>query len=333
MKSICLETLRCSRRFLLRLAAAAVLTLLLAAGGVEQLLAFPYAQLGSLLRTLSLSSAAGNIAAWALLLLLGAIPAAVWLTLKKKSLTRGGDGVLLLFTPLLILVLYAMVNPGMLAEFLSLDGSALMQEAAQLALALTFDSFLLLYLALRLMHRAEHGGEDALPRGLILALQAVAAVSVFLLCASCVPAFLAAFEAEEAAFGSIVYTGDLAFMSAASFPFSDFVRFLISGGSLLADAWIALMGIYLLRLLMADRYCEEAVTAAAALAAFCRTAVTVLLTVLALFNFFTLFSLSEGGHIQLSVPVFSVAFSLLMLLISRALADRRALKQENELFI
>ena len=63
--------------FLLLAAEAVLLTVLCltgwaqAATGAAAVMTFPYAQIGALLRALSLSGAAGNAAAWALYLLLG----------------------------------------------------------------------------------------------------------------------------------------------------------------------------------------------------------------------------------------------------------------------
>ncbi|MGM9662326.1 MAG: hypothetical protein ACI3WR_04470 [Oscillospiraceae bacterium] len=327
MKTILRGTLAANRRWLPWLLAAAALALLLVLlGGSAALLAFPYAQAGALLRRLSLASSAGNLAAWLLFFLLGAVPAGVWLWLKRKDLRWEGDWALPFFSPALWLLLYAMVNPGLLADFLSLDNGAAMTEVAQTALALVFDSFLVLYLVLRLLHRAADGGPEALPRGLCFALSAVAAACVLLFCAVCVPTLVSAFRTEESdlLWGASQYAG---------FPFAAFARFLIDGGALLADAWAALMGVYLLRELQRDRYGEQSIAAAHALAAFCRTALTVLLLATALYNLVSLFTLSGGADIQLSVPVFSIAFSLLLLLLARAMEDRRVLKQENDLFI
>lgn len=325
MKTILRGTLAANRRWLPWLLAAAALTLLLVLmGGSAALLAFPYAQAGALLRRLSLASAAGDLAAWLLFFLLGAVPASAWLRLRRRGRLLPGDGALPLFSPALWLLLYAMVNPGLLAGLLDLEGAAA-TEMAQSAAALAFDSFLVLYLTLRLLRRAAEGGPEALPRGLCLALSAVAAACVLLLCAVQVPALLAAFRTEE--------SGLLLGVRQSAFPLAACARFLIDGGALLADAWAALMGVSLLRELERDRYGEQSVAIAHALAAFCRTALTVLLAATALYNLCSLFALSGGGELQLSVPVFSIAFSLLMLLLARAMADRRLLQQENELFI
>lgn len=322
------RTLREERRFLLWLFPAAAAGLIANLGGAEPAAAFPYGLLGLGLRQLSLSSAVGNVLAWALLLILGAIPAGVWLLLRRRNRLRRGDWALWVFVPVLWLTLYAMVNPAWLARQLLLSPMADMTAVVQGALALTVDSFLLLYLALRLMDRAAEG-ESALIRALILALRLTAAVCVGFAFADPLPELFA-----RAAEWSGLLSSHTFFLNESAAPSPGaLLEPLLSAFALLLDGWIALVGASLLRLLGREPYGEDAVALARALAGFCRAAVTALLAALAFGNLLTLLTLDGGGHVRLSLPVFSIAFSLLMLFASRALADRRALKQENDLFI
>lgn len=328
MMTVLQRTLREERRFLLWLFLAAAAGLIANLSGTELVMAFPYGLLGMGLRRLSLSSAAGNVLAWALLAALGAIPAAVWLWLRKQDRLRRGDWALWVFVPVLWLTLYAMVNPAWLARQLLLSPMADMTAVVQSALALTVDSFLLLYLALRLMDRAAEG-EAALTRALILALRLTAAVCVGFAFADPLPELFAC-----AAQWSGLLSSHTVFLNESVSPSPGaLLEPLLSALALLLDGWIALMGASLLRLLGREPYGEDAVALARSLAAFCRAAVTALLAALAFGDLLTLLTLDGGGHVRLSLPVFSIAFSLLMLFASRALADRRALKQENDLFI
>lgn len=328
MTTVLQRTLREERRFLLWLLLAAAAGLSANLGGAELATAFPYGLLGLGLRRLSLASAAGNALAWAGLLVLGAIPAGVWLWLRRRNRLRRGDWALWVFVPVLWLTLYAMVNPAWLAQQLLLSPTVDMTAAVQSALALTVDSFLLLYLALRLMDRAAEG-ETALTRALILALRLTAVVCVGFAFADPVPELFAC----AAEWSGLLSSHTIILDESSSPSLGALLEPLLSALALLLDGWIALVGASLLRLLGREPYGEDAVALARSLAAFCRAAVTALLAALALSDLITLLTLDGGGHVRLSLPVFSIAFSLLMLFASRALADRRALKQENDLFI
>lgn len=78
----------------------------------SSLMAFPFEQIGKILRTLSLSGGAGNILALVFYLLLSLIPAVIYLLRFRKKKTEKVDHLLLLLSGVLLLVLYYMINPG-----------------------------------------------------------------------------------------------------------------------------------------------------------------------------------------------------------------------------
>ena len=64
-------------------------------GAKAEWIAFPYAQIGTALRALSLSGAAGNLIAWAILILIACLPLG-WLAfarVREKAPVRGTDKV------------------------------------------------------------------------------------------------------------------------------------------------------------------------------------------------------------------------------------------------
>lgn len=328
MNALFSNTLRENRRFLLLLLPVTAAAFLLSRCGMDDLLAFPYAQLGQGLRWLSLSSAVGNILAWAGLIVLGAVPAMIWWWLRKRGRLRRGDWALLVFVPALWGTLYGMVNPGSLASALLLRRGGALAAFARPALALTVDSFALLYLVLRLMTAAEEEGQSA-SRVLALLLRLVTVTCAALLGATALPEIAEVCSGLGNTLGADTFVID----AGGGFSLGAFLRALLEAAALGLDGWLALLGVTLLRQLQSEPYGEGTVSAAKAMAVFCRRAVTALLTALALVNLLTLLTLGSGGHIQLTLPVLTVAFALLMGLVSRTLADRRALKQENELFI
>lgn len=111
-------------------------------------LTFPWEQLGNLLRRLSLSGGAGNLAAWVLYLAAGLCPLAAlaWLQFRKRSVRA--DLLLLPAAAILLTGIWFFVNPSYLEKDLFPAG---LGEAGKYAFALTMDSAVLTWLLLRLL--------------------------------------------------------------------------------------------------------------------------------------------------------------------------------------
>ncbi|MCM1025525.1 MAG: hypothetical protein NC432_03780 [Roseburia sp.] len=111
-------------------------------------LTFPWEQLGNMLRRLSLSGGAGNLAAWVFYLAAGLSPLALlaWLLLQKRN--RKADWLLLLIAVLLLTGLWFFINPTYLEKKLFPVG---LGEAGKCAFALTIDSALLTWFLLRFL--------------------------------------------------------------------------------------------------------------------------------------------------------------------------------------
>lgn len=75
--------------------------------------AFPFEQIGWGLRQLSLSGAAGNLAAVVFYLLLSLLPCAVYCFLWAKKRLCRADWLLIIMSALLFFVNYYMINPGL----------------------------------------------------------------------------------------------------------------------------------------------------------------------------------------------------------------------------
>lgn len=142
-------------------------------------MAFPWEQMGVLLRKLSLAGTAGNVAAWALFLGIGACPCICWGVLARRRISCRTD----LLLPVLSLTLFAglwfMINPSYLEAYLFPAGMA---EMGKCAFAAAIDSVLFSWLLLRFLRscgdrrgkRLLWGLELCL--GLYIALTAVAAL-------------------------------------------------------------------------------------------------------------------------------------------------------------
>ena len=85
-------------------------------GLFSTLIAFPFEQIGAGLRVLSLSGAVGNVVAILLYMLLGLIPAGIWGFLHWRKKSEPLDFMLLAISALLFVILYYMINPGLLYQ-------------------------------------------------------------------------------------------------------------------------------------------------------------------------------------------------------------------------
>ena len=84
-----------------------------------------------------------------------------------------------------------------------------------------------------------------------------------------------------------------------------------------------------------DRYSEESIQASEKLSHLCVVSLSATVVVTALLNLLQLMFLGElhTVHINVYVPVLSVAFVLAVLLLNRLLGENKSLKEDNDLFI
>ena len=107
---------------------------------------FPWEQLGQMLRRLSLSGSAGNITAWILFLLIGALPLAALFLLWCRHHVCKADILLLPLSAALSVGLWFFINPSYMDRCLSPIPAG---GAAKYALVAVMDSLLLTWLLLR----------------------------------------------------------------------------------------------------------------------------------------------------------------------------------------
>ena len=135
------------------------------------MIAFPFEQLGIVLRALSLSGTIGNIVAVILYVLISLIPVTVLLLLKKKQKSEKIDNILFLLSASLFLVLFYMINPGLF--------EAGIPETGKWALGSTFYSLLLGYLLIRSLLHYKNAGIKQLQKGIYLLLGVLNVVFVY----------------------------------------------------------------------------------------------------------------------------------------------------------
>lgn len=280
--------------------------------------AFPYAQLGAVLRGLSLSGKAGNIAAWALLILTAGLPL-IWLIYARtRRAWRAEDGLPALIACLLVPALYGAVNPEWLAGALGFPEASL----AVAAVAACLNALWIAYIALRVLRRTRENGEQALLKDMdAILLAGMAALVAAAFCG--VPAALRGQLAQVAAgnTGGLGMTKTLIFWGA-----------LVDEIPLMGDFWALAEA---RRLICARRAGESGLREAEALAR--RSSLAIAATVLsqAALNLVVALTARWNRAIQLNVnlPVGELTIALALMLAARGIAENKRLRDDSALFI
>lgn len=317
------------------LAVEAALCLLLpfvlrpAEGAFATACSFPFAQLGALLRMLSLSGALGNAVAWLLYAGLCLAPLACFLRRRKKGRGHGEDALLPLLSALLFAVMYLMINPAALQRHF---GSLALGSRPTLSMGLaglTFYAVAAAYLALRLLRAQAEMRQEALLNCLDGCLFLLAALLVY-------TAFGAGIGALRSAFG------DLAAGNTGLSPSSLRLSYIFLCFQWLVDSLPALSGVAIVfaafRLTASWRsapYGQAVVDAAQGMERSCRRAIAAILLGQAALN---VFQLALGGRLHssdytLSLPLLALLLLLALMLLARHLEGARQLKEENDSII
>lgn len=301
--------------------------------------AFPFAQIGMGLRSLSLSGGAGNAAAVVLYAVICLLPVAVLLWLYQKQKLCAADALLGLLSVVLFAVMYMMVNPGLIADLAKVEEGIAVGEAVLggAVYAVVFG-----YLILRLLRLFTRSNADTLGRGITVLLCLAAAVFVFAAFGSSFGELLIAIRSlSEANTGagfpldSLMQEGSLLDISLTVSIFFLCLRYAADALPYLFNVVILFRAIRLLSALRENRFSQRTVHEAAQLSCLCVRFLTVTVLLNLVVNLlqilFARWILSL--HTSLIIPVFSVAFVLAALLLSRFFAEDKQLKEENDLFV
>ena len=312
--------MRKDRQVMLWLCAAAggILALLWgrgeAADGLGELekLAGPGLRLGAWLRELSLSGAGGNLAAWALVLVLCALPllALVLLRLRRGRFCRE-DVLAVLMVPQLFALLYTLVNPALLeGEVTSLFPE--MRSFFYLEAAGTLCSTGVAWAALAVLRGLEDRSARGLPRVLCPLLTAGAALMALAAGLEGVSGFLR----EEHALTAGLIT-------------------LMQAVPTLLGGLVLLWGEALVRAMGEELFTRETALLCARTAAGCRMAAqaSVILSLSANLIQLALFPVLYAGQFRVEIPLLSLTLSAALYLLCRSLERGRELQEDSDSII
>ncbi len=300
---------------------AALMALLLFVDGLpgvfSSLMAFPFEQIAAALRALALSGDMGNGLAWAICIALSTLPILYALRCRGRKEYRGEIVVLCSMGMALGLTLYAMANPSkLLSAFPYFTGEALPLVKGGLGGMLW--SFVILWAVLRWMGMFRAGDTVQLFSYLRAALYALCVLFAALIALSCGSTLLDGLSAAQKNMDRVMAVIRFA---ASSLPYLFDIGITLSLLSLL-DAYIEKNEEDTVKhaTLLSKRCCLAlGVTAAAA------TALNVLQLLLS--------RVLSDISVRVEIPVISLAFILLVLILSRLIVENRKLQRDNDLFI
>ena len=287
------------------------------------IIAFPFEQIGWVLREMSLSGAVENVAAIIIYIIISLIPCGIWWLLRKKGKGAGEDKFLPLISVLLFAVIYYMINPGLLAVSSYGGGKILLGG--------TFYSVLFGYLVLRILKKFVSADAVQLKKWLRMLAYIVAVLFVYMVFGN--------------RFGTLV--DSIRNVNQANSGFSGMssgleityifliLQFVVDAIPYILDIFIILTAIKVLDELLSDPYSDVAVSASERLGNLCVKALVI--TVISEIVFHLLQLVFSGSirqiNVVVSIPVFSMAFILAVLLTVRYIRENQRLKRENDLFI
>lgn len=305
---------------------AALQTASAPSGVFSAAMAFPFEQIGLTLRALSLTGRTGNAAAAVIYTALCLSPAAALLVLRKRRKLFPEDALLCLLSAALFAVLYLMVNPGMIGWFTG--GAAAGQAAGKAVLGGAAYSVICGYLVLRALRLFMRQSDAAvLARYLAVMLGVLGAIFVFM-ASACFGGLLGSVTALKAA-----NTGNEHLLG-ASYTFL-ILRFTVDALPYVLNVFVVLAALRLIEEFRADRYSAGTVAASGRVSKLCAVALAVSVLAGIGFNLLQLVFAKPLTVISVSVdiPVFSIAFVLAALLLTRFAAENKRLKDDNDAFI
>lgn len=283
----------------------------------SSVMAFPFEQLGSALRALALTGNIGNGFALALCITLSLFPILSVFRHKGEKDYLGENIVLCCMSIAMLITLFGMANPSkLLAAFPHFTAEAL--PVVKGGMGCMVWSFIILWVILRLVRLFRSGDINKLLCYLRVALHSLCILFVVLIAISCGSTLLDGLSATQKSMDNIMAV----------------VRFLASSLPYIFDIAITLSLLTLL-----DSYVEkkedatvrhaDLLSKCCCLALGVTAASTTILNVLQLLLYRFLSNIS----VNVEIPVVSLAFILLILILSRLIVENRKLQSDNDLFI
>ena len=300
---------------------AALMALVLFVDGLptvfSSVMAFPFEQVGAALRALALTGNIGNGFALALCIALSCIPILSVLRHRGKKEYLGENIVLCCMIIAVFITLFSMANPSkLLSAFPYFTVEAL--PIVKGVMGCTVWSFIILWLILRLVRLFRGGDTNKLLCYLRVALHALCILFVAVIAISCGSTLLDGLSVTQKRMDNVMAV----------------IRFIASSLPYIFDIGITLSLLTLLDAYV-ERNEEDTVRHADSLSKRCCLALGITAASTTILNVLQLLLSRFLSNISVNVeiPVVSLAFILLILILSRLIVENRKLQSDNDLFI
>lgn len=289
------------------------------------LIAFPFEQIGILLRILSLSGFLGNVISVILYVAICLIPAFALFLLRKKRRLHAEDTLLAILSTVLLVVIYIMVNPGLLSTHI---GNYYGQDIGKALLGGITYSIFIGYIVLRILRQFFSADTNRLQRYLIVLLYIINILLVYVVFGDRFGILLDSFDQLNA--GNTGNTQNLGISY-----FFLVLEYLVNALPYILVILVVFDGLDLLGELSIDRYSEKTVTVAERLSRKCGLALKITVISSICFNLLQLVFFKKllvvNGSVQ--IPLLSITFVLAALLLAQYIRENKQLKDDNDMFI
>ncbi len=298
--------------------------------GYSSLMKFPLAQLGSILRSLSLSSQLGNIAAIILYISIGFLPLA-YLAYRHYRKKKGLEDILLpILSLLLFMILYLMINPSLINRWfgpLTFPGVSLAGMGKSI-LGGVFYSALAAYLILKAIRNIEQRDTDKLLDILAYLFYIAMAIGIFSVFYLGVGTLAMDIQALKDA------NTDPAIWLSPSYLFM-ILAFILENTPTLLLIYIFIVAIRLVEALRVDRYSDEVIASSKKVFRLSKFALLFIMVGNLAFNLLQVICSKYLYNVAYKtlVPLNLLGLSLLMLLVGRYFSQSKQLHTDNQLFI
>lgn len=288
---------------------------------------FPLEQIGWGLRQLSLSGTVGNVLAVIIYLVIGCIPAEIYLLLKKRGNSCKEDVLLLPISAALFVVLYFMVNPG-LFQTGGMGGETYL-------LCGTLYSLLIGYLVLRTLKYSKQADMRGLQNALrILLVMVIVLFAVLILVEFFVnlPTRIAAVrEANSAVMGNEI-------LEMPGLTLTYIFLLLRCGVNILSYGCYIVIFYFCIRVLdelIHHSYSEEAIAAVKRTSEYCRKALAAIVVSEVILNVAQILCRNRIYQVDITanVPLGTILFIFAIHVMARYIEENQKLKLDNSLFI
>ncbi|HOQ76592.1 MAG TPA: hypothetical protein PK369_08515 [Thermoclostridium sp.] len=290
-------------------------------GAFTTVIAFPFEQIALGLRVLSLSGPFGNGVAIILYAAISLIPAVLLLLTARKRRPFLEDWMLALITVVLFVVLYLMINPGIIQ-------SPVGTGAVKAFLGTIAWSVIATYIILRILRLFFFADTQRLHRYMAFLLHGLAVLFVYCAFGSSFSDFLDSVEALRTG-----NTGNVDGLWVSMVFLA--LQYLVNALPYVLNVLVVFAGLRLFSELQADRYSQASVDAAGKLSQRCCQALIIIMVTSVDFNLLQLAFVKRLRVLNtvVQVPILSIAFLLTVLLLSRYIWENKQLKDDNDMFI